>query len=141
MKAPLFDKVLKLSQTIASASAADDSKLRLTAYNKLQELCQKSQGSKNDHPLQWEALADFTDDGDIALDIYQMALAKAEKLALANYSASIYLSMAQRYHEFGESEKATELALQANEFAQGSSDEEFKKEINDLLESLKKLST
>ena len=117
MKAPLFDKILTLSQEIANASANENDERRLIAYTKLQELCQKGLGTKNDHPLQWEALADFTDDGDIALDIYQMALDKAEKFALPQYSASVYLAMAQRYAEFEEKEKALNAANLAVSFS------------------------
>ena len=86
MKPLLFEKVLKISQEIASASAATDDKQRELAYKKLQELCEKSQGSNKDHPFQWEVLADFTNDGDIAIDIYQIALDKAAKKSLNNYS-------------------------------------------------------
>ncbi|WDE03668.1 hypothetical protein SG34_020110 [Thalassomonas viridans] len=136
MKAPLFDKILKLAQDIAQASAADNEKLRADKVAKLQDLCQKSQGTANDHPLQWEMLADFTDDGDLALDIYQIALDKAEKYSLDKHRATIYLSMAERYDEFGEPAKALEFAQQANGAAQPGSDEELKTEIGELIARL-----
>jgi tetratricopeptide (TPR) repeat protein len=140
MKAPLFDKILKLSQEIADASASENDELRLKAYTKLQELCQKSLGTKNDHPLQWEALADFTDDGDIALDIYQIALEKAEKFELPQYSASVYLAMAQRYAEFEEKEKALAAANKAIELANSlennETNQELQAEINELIATL-----
>ena len=136
MKAPLYDKVLKLAQEIAQASAAENDELRLAGVQKLQELCQSGQGSEKDHPLQWEMLADFTDDGDLALDIYQIALDKAEKLNLVNHSATIYLSMAERYVDFGETSKALELAHQSNEAAKQTTDAELKIEISEFLTSL-----
>ena len=92
MKAPLFDEILAISQDIANASTAENDALRLEHCQKLQKLCATNQNSPNDHPLQWEALADFTEDGDQAIDIYQVGLAIAEKLNLASYKASIYLA-------------------------------------------------
>lgn len=138
MKAPLYNEILTICQEIASASAAENDELRLAACQKLQVLCATNQNSPKDHPLQWEALADFTDDGDQALDIYQVALATAEKLSLPTYTASAYLAMAQRYNEFEEQEKALEFAKNAQEAAQHIESDELKSEINDFLVLLTK---
>ncbi len=86
-----------------------------------------------DHPLQWEALGDFTEDGDMAMDIYDIALASASKLGLATFTASIYLSMAQRQQEFEESDKAIEYAKQAEIASVGIDDNELKEEIKTFL--------
>lgn len=140
MKAPLFDKILVLSQAIAGASANEKDDLRLIAYNKLQALCLKAQGSPDDHPLQWEALADFTEDGDLALDIYKIALEKAEKFTLNNFSASIHLAMALRFQEFEELDKAREQAQLACDYSEKLDNTEgnnaLKEEISELLASL-----
>ncbi len=136
MKAPLFDKVLKLSQIIAQASADNNDQLRTDTVQKLQELCQAHQGSAKDHPLQWEMLADFTNDGDLALDIYQIALDKAIKLELVNANASIHLAMAQRYQEFGEHAKALAAALQASELTDVLTNDDLKSEVNNFLSAL-----
>lgn len=136
MKAPLYNDILTFSQNIANASAAENDEQRIEACKSLQKLCATNQDSPNDHPLQWEALADFTEDGDQALDIYQVGLAIAEKLKLAQYSSSIYLAMAQRYQEFGELEKSIEFATKANEMAQEIKSEELKIEITEFLASL-----
>lgn len=133
MKAPLYNEILTICQEIASASAAENDELRLAACQKLQVLCATNQNSPKDHPLQWEALADFTDDGDQAIDIYQVALATAEKLSLPTYTASAYLAMAQRYNEFEEQEKALAFAKNAEEAAQHIESDELKSEINDFL--------
>ena len=140
MKAPLYNEILKLSQEIANASSADDTNLRLEACKQLQKLCATNQESPKDHPLQWETLADFTDDGDQAIEIYQIGLNLAEKLSLNEYSASIQLAMAERYQEFGEIPKAIELAEQANEVAKTITSEELKKEISELLANLNNIS-
>ena len=84
MKAPLYNDILKISQDIATASSSNDIEKRELACKALQKLCATHQDTPKDHPLQWEALADFTDDGDLALDIYQIALHNAERLTLNN---------------------------------------------------------
>ncbi|MEI6895799.1 MAG: hypothetical protein V5789_14480 [Colwellia sp.] len=136
MKAPLYDDILNICQEIASASSTENDELRLAGCKKLQVLCATNQNSPKDHPLQWEALADFTVDGDQAIDIYQVALAIAEKLTLPNFIASTYLAMAQRNAEFEEQDKAIELAKKANEAAKGIASGELKTEIADFLAQL-----
>lgn len=136
MKPLLFDKVFKLSQEIANASAVNNEEQREKACEKLQNLCEKGQGSDKDHPFQWEVLADFTNDGDIALDIYRIALDKAAKKSLPNYSASIYLAMALRYKEFENADKTLEFAMLASEQATLIDDEELQDEISEFLINL-----
>lgn len=136
MKAPLYNDILEICQNIANASAKDDDDARESACADLQKLCATNQNSPKDHPLQWEALADFTDDGDQAMDIYQIGLAIAEKLTLETFIASIYLAMAQRQQEFEESTKALEYATMASKAAQNIDSEELKQEIQAFLSAL-----
>lgn len=136
MKAPLYNDILEICQEISNASTTDNDELRVASCKKLQVLCATNQGSPKDHPLQWEALADFTEDGDHAMDIYDVALATAEKLALPTFTASAYLSMALRQVEFEEKEQALIFANKANDAAQGIDSEELKAEITELLAQL-----
>ena len=136
MKAPLYADILAICQEIANASNTDNDELRLASCKKLQVLCATNQDSPKDHPLQWEALADFTDDGEQAMDIYEVALATAEKLALPVFTASAYLAMALRQVEFEEKEQALVFANKANEAAQTIESEELKTEIAELLSQL-----
>lgn len=136
MKAPLYADILAICQEIANASNTDNDELRLASCKKLQILCATNQGSPKDHPLQWEALADFTEDGEQAMDIYEVALATAEKLALPVFTASAYLAMALRQVEFEEKEQALIFAKQANDVAQSIESEELKTEITELLSQL-----
>lgn len=136
MKAPLYNDILTICQEIAEASTSDNDELRLTGCKKLQTLCATNQNSPKDHPLQWEALADFTEDGDQAMDIYEVALATAEKLALPTFTASAYLSMALRQVEFEEKEQAFVFANKANDAAQAIDSTELKTEITELLTEL-----
>jgi hypothetical protein len=136
MKDTLYNDILIIYQEIADASTADNDELRLASCKKLQVLCATNQGSPKDHPLQWEALADFTEDGEQAMDIYEVALATAEKLALPTFTASAYLSMAQRQVEFEEKEQALIFATNANDAAKNIESEELKAEITELLAQL-----
>jgi len=136
MKAPLYNDILTICQEISNASNAENDELRLTHCKKLQVLCAKNQGTPKDHPLQWEALADFTEDGEQAIDIYEVALATADKLSLPTFTASAYLSMALRQVEFEEKEQALVFANKASEAAQTIESEELKAEIAELLVQL-----
>jgi len=136
MKAPLYNDILAICQEIANASTTDNDELRLISCKKLQVLCATNQGSPKDHPLQWEALADFTEDGEQAMDIYEVALAIADKLLLPTFTASAYLAMALRQVEFEEKNQALIFVNKANDAAQSIESEELKTEITDLLAEL-----
>jgi len=136
MKAPLYNEILEICQVIADASASDNDEARNEACKNLQKLCAVHQDSPKDHPLQWEALADFTEDGDLAMDIYGIALAVADKLKLPEFTASIYLAMAQRQQEFGESDKTLEFANKSAAASESIASEELKQEIKDFIASL-----
>jgi len=136
MKAPLYNEILDICQLIANASAEGNDEARNDACKNLQKLCATNQDSPKDHPLQWEALGDFTEDGDLAMDIYEIALASADKLELPTFAASIYLAMAQRQHEFEETEKTIEYAKQAEIASENIDSDELKQEIKAFLADL-----
>lgn len=136
MKAPLFDDILNVSQAIADASAKDDDTAREIHYQTLIKLCATNEDTPRDHPLQWEALADFTLDADQAIDIYQKGLDCANKLDLNNAKASIYLSMAQRYKEIDDDSNALDSINQANALIEVITIEELKSEIIEFLNAL-----
>ena len=136
MKAPLYNEILDICQLIANASATSNDEARDNACKSLQKLCATNQNTPKDHPLQWEALADFTEEGDLAMDIYEIALASAEKLKLPTFTASVYLAMAQRQNEFEEAEKALTFAKRAETASENIDSEELKQEIKDFLASL-----
>ena len=90
-------------------------------------------GSKNDHPFQWETLADFTLNDVEALEIYTTALKLAEALQLREYSASIQLAMTERYLQLNEQDHAFTFANAANESAKNTTDLELRKQISEVL--------
>jgi hypothetical protein len=136
MKAPLYDEILDICQRIAKASTEENDEIRDNACKDLQKLCATNQETPKDHPLQWEALGDFTEDGDLAMDIYEIALNTANKLELSNFTASIYLAMAQRQNEFEEPAKAMEYAKNAEVASEKTDDKELKTEIKEFLASI-----
>jgi len=136
MKAPLYNEILDICQLIANASATSNDEARSNACKSLQKLCATNQDTPKDHPLQWEALADFTEEGDLAMDIYEIALTSAEKLKLPTFTASVYLAMAQRQNEFEDAEKTITFAKKAEVASENIDSEELKQEIKDFLTSL-----
>lgn len=136
MKAPLYDEILDICQQIANASAEGSDEVRNEACKNLQKLCATNQDSPKDHPLQWEALGDFTDEVDLAMDIYEIGLNSADKLKLPTFTASIYLAMAQRQQEFEETDKATEYAKQAEIASKNIDSVELKQEIQTFLDNI-----
>lgn len=138
MKAPLYNEILDICQSMAQASSDEDAKAGEVAHQALQKLCQTNQGTPKDHPLQWEALADFTHDGDQALDIYQLALNCAEKLNLTDSKASVLLAIAQRHTEFEDAEKALKYATKAHDLIAKINNDELKNEVDELFKLLTK---
>lgn len=135
MKAPLFDDILNISQQIADASGNENEAAREEAYKALIKLCAANDNSPKDHPLQWEALADFTLDADQAIDIYEKGILCADKLSLIDSKASMLLAMAIRFDEMEESEKSTETAAQLAETVESINNAELKAEVLDYLKS------
>ena len=136
MKAPLFDDIITISQHIADASATNNDAMREDSYKLLIKLCANNDNSPKDHPLQWEALADFTLDSEQSIDIYQKGLDCAKRLQLTNSIASIYLSMAMRYQEMEESEKAQEYGELSSALLTDITNDDLKDDIKEFVSTL-----
>ncbi|WP_206484106.1 hypothetical protein [Thalassotalea sp. G2M2-11] len=136
MKAPLFSEILEICQAIAQASSDNDDNQRTKQYQALIKLCAANENSPKDHPLQWEALADFTNDSEQAIEIYQKGLVCAEKLNYADYIASIYLSMAQRYQEMELTDKAVQAATHSFDLIEQVENKELCSDISEYYQQL-----
>ncbi len=136
MKAPLFEDILKICQAIAEASEKSNETARDASYKELIKLCAANENTPKDHPLQWEALADFTNDSDQAIDIYQKGIDCAERLKLTDFIASIYLAMSQRHDEMEEMDKAVEYVNKSHALIADISNEELKTDIEAFLKDL-----
>jgi len=133
MNPPLYDEVHQMALDIVNASVSENTKLKWATYEKLKLLCEANENTKNDHPIQWEALADFTDNDAQAIIIYRKALSCAESLNLNEYAASINLAMAERCQDSGQSDTAFELAKKANELAKSTNNLELRQQISEFL--------
>lgn len=129
----LYDQVHHLSLAIVNASLENDTRYEWECYQQLKQLCEQYENMVDDHPLQWEALADFTTNHLQALILYRKALNIAEKLELTDYCVSIYFSMAQMYKNIGDVSSSFECANKADHLAKNISDLELKKEISQFL--------
>ncbi len=106
-------------------------------YQELKQLCEDNENTDKDHPVQWETLADFTDDLALAFTIYQHALVKAEAINDKDFRSSIGFSIASLKVELGDEAGAIEDLEKAKISCNKIVDKELKAEIHDLLEKLK----
>ncbi len=106
-------------------------------YQELKQLCEDNENTDKDHPVQWETLADFTDDLALGFTIYQHALVKAEAINDKDFRSSIGFSIASLKVELGDEAGAIEDLEKAKISSNKIVDKELKAEIHDLLEKLK----
>jgi len=105
-------------------------------YAELKAICTDNENTDKDHPEQWETLADFTEDLDEALVIYDKALIKATAINSKDHMSSIAFSMAVLQLEMGEKETAVQSLQNAKVTANKIEDKEFKVEIDEMLTKL-----
>lgn len=105
-------------------------------YAELKAICTDNENTDKDHPEQWETLADFTEDLDEALVIYDKALTKATAINSKDHMSSIAFSMAVLQIEMGEKDAAIKNLQNAKISANKIEDKEFKVEIDELLTKL-----
>lgn len=123
------------TQLMAAAEANSETRFN-QHYQQLQALCLQHQNSPKDHPVQWETLADFTDDSPRAIELYQQALTLANALQETDYSASISLSLCNRLQELQQWPQALAAAQAAKTYAAQCPDRELQQEIEQQLQRL-----
>lgn len=132
----IYKSIYVLAEKLLEADSKNDQKTFDALYAQLKELCIENEKSDKDHPEQWETLADFTEDLDEALVIYQKALDKAAAINSKDHLASIAFSMAELQIELGQTDAAIKSLQNAKISANKIEDKEFKVEINELLAKL-----
>ena len=132
----IYKSIYVLAEKLLEADSKNDQKTFDALYAQLKDLCIENEKSDKDHPEQWETLADFTEDLDEALVIYQKALDKAAAINSKDHLSSIAFSMAELQIELGQTEAAIENLQNAKISANKIEDREFKVEINELLAKL-----
>jgi len=136
MNTKIYQSVHKLAENLLEAAQRNDNKQFSLLYGQLEKICVTNDNTKKDHPVQWETLADFTEELEDALTIYAKALAKSVAIDSKDHMASIGFSMASLQIELGLTEVARKSLQEAKASASNISDLELKQEINDLLGSL-----
>ena len=105
-------------------------------YAELKQVCEDNEDSEKDHPVQWETLADFTDDLALAIELYDKALVKAEAMNSKDFRSSIAFAIATLKVELGETDSAIEYLEKAKISSNKIADQDLKDEITTLLEKL-----
>jgi len=137
MNTKLYKRVLSLTGDLLAAAQSQNQTTFDRYYAELKLLCEENENTEKDHPVQWETLADFTDDFAQALTIYEHALIKAEKLNEKDFCSSIGFSIASIKVDLGDNAGAIENLEKAKVSCNKIIDKELKAEIHDLLEKLK----
>lgn len=132
----IYKSIYVLAENLLEADSKNDQKTFDSLYAQLKDLCIENEKSDKDHPEQWETLADFTEDLEEALVIYQKALDKAAAINSKDHLSSIAFSMAELQIELGQTDAAIKSLQNAKISANKIEDREFKVEINELLATL-----
>lgn len=138
MNTKIYKEVHTLAEKLMQAAEKEDRPAFDLLFATLHSLCLKHEGSDADHPVQWETLADFTEDLAPAIEIYAKALGMAEAINSKDFCSSIGFSMASLQVELGEVEAAIENLENAKIASNKIADKVLKAEIHDLLEELQK---
>jgi hypothetical protein len=138
MNTKIYKQVLFLTDHLMAAAQEQNQSQFDKHYLALKQLCQDYENTDKDHPVQWETLADFTDDLAEAITIYEKALLKAEAINDKDFRSSISFSIAEQKVELGDKTGAIESLEQAKISCNKISDKALKAEIHDLLEELKR---
>ena len=137
MNTKIYKRVLALTDNLITAAQEQNQTKFDGYYLTLKQLCEEHENTDKDHPVQWETLADFTDDLPLAITIYEQALVKAEMINSKDFRSSIGFSTAALKVELGDKEGAIEHLEKAKISCNKIIDKELKAEIHDLLEELK----
>lgn len=132
----IYKAIYKLAEELLEADRKGDQAAFDAFYAELKAICTDNENTDKDHPEQWETLADFTEDLDEALVIYDKALAKATAMNSKDHMSSISFSMAVLQIEMGDTDAAIKSLQNAKISANKIEDKEFKVEIDELLATL-----
>ncbi len=137
MNTKIYKRVLSITDNLLAAVQQKNQKRFDGYYLELKQLCEENEKTDKDHPVQWETLADFTDDLALAITIYEQALLKAEEINDKDFRSSISYSIATLKVELGDTVGAIAHLEKAKISCNKIVDKELKAEIHDLLEELK----
>lgn len=136
MNTKIYKQVHTLAKSLMHAAQRKNQKSFDEHYAQLEKLCVEHENTDKDHPVQWETLADFTDDYELAISLYEKAFTKAEAINSKDFLSSIGFAMASLHVELGNNESAIEQLKLAQINSNKIPDKDLKIEINDLLSKL-----
>ena len=132
----IYKAVYGLAEGLVEADRKGDSAEFLSLYGRLEAICLDNDGTDKDHPEQWETLADFTEDLETALVIYEKARERALAINAKDHLSSIGLSMAKLQVDLGHYQAAMKNLEKAKVAANTIEDKALKAEIDGFLERL-----
>jgi tetratricopeptide (TPR) repeat protein len=138
MNTKIYKQVHTLAKDLLRASEYEDQEGFDKGYAELKQVCETHEDSSKDHPVQWETLADFTEDYELAISLYEKALVKAEAISSIDFCSSIGYSLATMKLELGDKAGAIASLEKARLACLEIEDKNLKAEIHDLLTELKK---
>ncbi|HBC17916.1 MAG TPA: Replicative DNA helicase [Alcanivorax sp.] len=132
----IYKAVYSLAEQLMEAARKDDQAEFDLFYGQLKAICTDNENTEKDHPEQWETLADFTEDLEAALVVYEKARGKALAINAKDHLSSIGLSMAKLQADLGQNEAAIKSLESAQVSANKIEDKQLKAEIDTFLEQL-----
>jgi len=138
MNTKIYKQVHSLAKDLLKASQGKNQQEFDKSYAQLLKICEEHEDSPKDHPVQWETLADFTEDLEQAIALYEKALLKAEAIESKDFCASIGYSLATMKIELGDTKAAIANLEKAKVNCANTDDKLLKAEVHDLLFKLKK---
>ena len=136
MTSPLYSHVHTLATTLLQAASSEDAESYQQHYETLQSLCYEHQEDDKNHPLQWETLADFTEDPEEATVFYQNAIGFADEIQAWDYLASAQFALAQLIMQTASNETASAALEAAIGYAEQANDKDLITEIKTYLQQL-----
>jgi hypothetical protein len=136
MNTKIYKSVHSLAEKLMEAANKDDREAFNSLYAELKGICLDNENTDKDHPVQWETLADFTEDLKDAVVGYAKALEKSIAINSKDHMSSVAFSMATLQIELGQTDAAIKNLQDAKISANKIEDKEFKVEIDELLETL-----
>ena len=132
----IYKAVYSLAEQLMEAARKDDQAEFDLFYGQLKAICTDNENTEKDHPEQWETLADFTEDLEAALVVYEKARGKALAINAKDHLSSIGLSMAKLQADLGQNEAAIKSLESAQVSANKIEDKQLKAEIDTFPEQL-----
>ncbi len=136
MSTKIYKAVHGLAEKLMAAAKKDDQESFDSLYAELEAICIEHENTEKDHPVQWETLADFTEDLEEAVSAYAKALEKSIAIDSKDHMSSVAFSMATLQVELGQTDAAIKNLQDAKVSANKIEDEDLKTEINARLATL-----